>query len=58
LKLKNFFLCVLCDSVAKKIKMKLDLQKINKELEDKTAFDIIKWAYQTFEHDFIKLSTR
>lgn len=37
--------------------MKLDLEKINKELENKTALDIIKWAYRTFEHDFIKLST-
>ena len=37
--------------------MKLNLQKINKVLENKTALDIIKWAYKTFEHDGIKLST-
>jgi len=37
--------------------MKLNLEKTNKELEGKTALDIIKWAYRTFEHDFIKLST-
>jgi len=37
--------------------MKQNLEKTNKELEGKTALDIIKWAYRTFEHDFIKLST-
>jgi len=37
--------------------MKLNLEKINKDLEGKTALDIVKWAYNTFEHDFVKLST-
>ena len=37
--------------------MKLNLENINKELEGKTALDIVKWAYNTFENDFIKLST-
>lgn len=37
--------------------MKQDLDKINKELEHESALNIIKWAYRTFDHNTIKLST-
>lgn len=34
-----------------------DLNRLNEEFESKTATDILRWAYDNFDHDRIKLST-
>ena len=39
------------------MKPDIDIDKTNKLLEDKTALDIIKWTYNTFDREKIKLST-
>jgi phosphoadenosine phosphosulfate reductase len=35
----------------------LDLEKLNEEFESKSATDVLRWTYDNFDHDRIKLST-
>lgn len=39
------------------MKSDIDINKTNKLLEDKTALDIIKWTYKTFDKEHVKTST-
>jgi phosphoadenosine phosphosulfate reductase len=37
--------------------MELDLDKLNRDFESKTATEILQWTYDRFDHDRIKVST-